>query len=162
MKGDKKYQSALEQLSKYVRTHDMRPSAVRNMVLEQVCNLHQPFTADQLVKVCATERISVGTVYNSLNLFVKANIIRGHQRQRGQTATEYELLKETAKHMQFMCTRCGRTVDFTDRAIGRLIDERKYPNFNIQHYSLLVYGECKVCRKLRWKESRESKEEKAK
>jgi len=125
----------------------MRPSAVRNMVLEQVCLLHQPFTAEQLIAVCAPERISVGTVYNALGLFVQADILRGLQRQRGHIQTEYELIQDSAKHMQFICKNCGRTVDFNDKAIARLIEERKYTNFNLLSYSLIIYGECKTCRK---------------
>ena len=127
--------------------NNMRPSAVRNTVLEQACNLHQPFTADQLIAMCATERISVGTVYNSLDIFVKAHILRGEQRQRGHIATEYELMVNSSKHMQFICLKCGRTIDFNDKAIARLIEERKYANFTAHQYSLIVYGECKVCRK---------------
>lgn len=146
-KATKAYASASERLSRYVKDHNMRPSAVRNIVLEQACALHQPFTAEQLIAVCATERISVGTVYNSLDLFVKANILRGAQRQRGHIATEYELICDNSKHMQYICTNCGRVVDFNDKAIARLIEERKYSNLNLHSYSLIVYGECKVCRR---------------
>lgn len=142
----KEYGSAQEKLRKYIRMHNMRPSVVRDMVLEQACMLHQPFKAEQLIRACATERISVGTVYNSLALFVKAHIVIGKQRERGRIATEYEIIKDSAKHMQFICQRCGRTVDFEDKAIGRLINERKYSNFIMNQYSLIVYGECKICR----------------
>lgn len=141
------YSSALERLGRYVKANGLRPSAVRNMVLEQACELHQPFTANQLTAVCATERISQGTVYNSLQLFVKAGIIIGNQRQRGHIATEYEILTDTQMHMQYICAKCGRTVDFNDKAINRLIEERSYSNFKISNYSLIVYGECKICRK---------------
>ena len=146
MKVLQAYRDAQARLSKYIRANNMRPSAVRNMVLEQVCLLHQPFTAEQLIKVCATERISVVTVYNALDLFVKAQILRGEQRQRGHIRTEYELIRSGAKHMQYICSKCGRTVDFQDKAIARLIEERKYSNFNLSQYSLIVYGECKICR----------------
>ena len=110
--------------------------------------LHQPFTADQLIKACAPERISVGTVYNSLDLFVKAHILRGAQRQRGHIKTEYEIIREGAKQMQYICSQCGRTVDFHDKAVARLIEERKYSNFRLSQYSLIVYGVCKICRRL--------------
>lgn len=147
MKKAKGYSKALERLHAYVRANNLRPSAVREMVLEQACLLHQPFTADQLIQACAPERISVGTVYNSLNLFVKAEILSGKQRQRGHLATEYEILTDPSKHMQYVCKQCGRIVDFQDKALARLIEERKYTNFNLQHYSLIVYGECKLCRR---------------
>lgn len=146
MRQAKVYDSAAKRLDAYVRANDMRPSRVRNRVLECACNLHQPFTAEQLINACTEDRISKGTVYNALDLFVKADIIRGSQRQRGHIATEYEILMETAKHMQLICRKCGRVSDFTDKALSRLIEERKYVNFSMHQYSLIVYGECRRCK----------------
>ena len=147
MKGTKSYKAAQDKLNAYVRENEMRPSRVRNMVLETMCQLAQPFTAEQLLKACEPEHISVGTVYNALNLFVDANIVRATKRQRGKMATEYELIAGSANCLQFVCKKCGRTVDFTDQPIARMIKQHKYNNFILQHYSLFVYGECKICRK---------------
>lgn len=147
MKTNKNYKLSLERLGRYVKRNGLRPSVVRNMVLEQVCNLHQPFTAEQLIEACRQERISSGTVYNALNLFTKAEIIQGMQRQRGHIATEYELIGDSSQRMQFVCKKCGRIVDFNDKAIAQLIEARKYSNFQISQFSLIVYGECKVCRR---------------
>ena len=145
-KGVRSYSSASTQLRRYLLDNDKRPTKVRNMVLEQVCQLPQPFTARQLLDACAAEHISVGTVYNALDLFIDAQIIHATNRQRGKAATEYELITGTANRMQIVCKKCGRTADFADPAITRMIKERKYSNFTIQNYSLIVYGECKVCR----------------
>ncbi len=146
-KGVKIYNLAQEKLAHYLREHAKRPSKVRDLVLNQVCQLHQPFTAEQLLKVCETERISVGTVYNSLDTFVDANILVAFERQRGKIATEYELIVGSSNRMQVVCKKCGRVTDITDKAITTLIQDRKYSNFNMQHFSLFVYGECRVCRK---------------
>ncbi len=146
-KGVRSYSSALTQLRRYLLDHDKRPTKVREMVLEQVCNLPQPFTADQLVKACEAERISTGTVYNTLNLLIDAQVIHATKRQRGKAATEYEVIIGPANRMQLVCAKCGRTADFTDPAIARLIKTRKYYNFILRSYSLIAYGECKVCRK---------------
>ena len=140
------YHSAQERLNDYLKEKGLRPSVVRDYVLEQACELPQPFTARQLETVCKGERISVGTVYNSLNVFVDAGILHVIERQRGRTAMEYELVPNAVTHMQYICQNCGRTVEFNDKAIARLIRERKYTNFNVQHFTLLVYGECKICR----------------
>ena len=137
---------AVKQLEAYVRNNDMRPSKVRNMVLDQICLLPQPFTAEQLAKACQNERISVATVYNCLNLFLLARILYAHNRQRGRAVTEYEVIVGKPMRMQMMCTRCGRVTEIHDKAIERLIKERKYSNFILQHFSLFVYGECKICR----------------
>lgn len=140
------YNTALERLNQYVLAQNKRPSKVRDQVLEQAFLLPQPFTAEQLEKACQPLRISTGTVYNSLNLFVSAQILHCTTRQRGKAATEYEWMTGSPTRMQVICEKCGRISDFHDKAIDRLIQERRYSNFVLQHYSLYVYGECKVCR----------------
>ena len=147
IKRVRQYNHARSRLNKYVKAHGMRPSRVRNTVLEMAFNLHQPFTAEQLIEVCAIERISAGTVYNALKIFVEAEIISGQQRQRGHLLTEYEIISESPRHMQLICTKCGRVTDLTLKPIARDIEEHKYTNFQLHHYSLILYGECKTCRK---------------
>lgn len=140
------YHSARERLKDYLKEKGLRPSMIRDVVLERACELSQPFTANQLIDACKEQRISVGTVYNALSLFVAAQILHVIERQRGRAAMEYEIITSNIAHMQFVCKKCGRTVEFNDKAIARLIKERKYTNFNMLHFSLLIYGECKICR----------------
>lgn len=148
------YKTALDKLTAYIQSHSMRASVVREMVLAQVCLLKQPFTAAQLEDACQAEHISTGTVYNALNLFVEAQIVKVYDRGYGQTVTEYELCTAASRsHMQIICRKCGRRAAFYDKAIMRLIAERKYANFNMQNYTLVVYGECKICRRLAVKKS---------
>ena len=149
MKGAKLYRTALKRLGEYMKENgNMRPSAVRVMVLEQICQLPQPFTAEQLIASCSYERISVGTVYNALNLFVLARILHATDRQRGRkAATEYELIVGSPIHMQVICQKCGRVTEIHDKAIERLVKEHKYTNFNLERFALFVYGECKICRR---------------
>lgn len=147
MKGAKTYEQLQEQLDEYILSHNMRPSKVRDMVLRAACQLPQPFTADDLAKKCTEERISVGTVYNVLNLLILAQILHAIQRQRGKAATEYELVRESSAHMQVVCPKCGRISEFTEPSIIRLVHERRYSNFIAKYFTLVVYGECRVCRK---------------
>lgn len=144
--GIKAHTAVFKQLRTYVHENGLRPSRVREMVLEQVCLLPQPFTADQLVEACRAQRISVGTVYNALNLFLLAHILHANERQRGRSATEYELIIGKQMRMQMMCTKCGRVSEIRDKAIERLVKERKYTNFTMRYFSLFIYGECKKCR----------------
>ena len=145
------YNSAQEKLARFLHANNGRPSNVRNTVLSLACSLPQPFTAEQLLKVCEQERISVGTVYNSLNTFVDAQILRATERQRGKAATEYEIITGSANRLQVICKKCGRVTDITDKAITTLVQDRKYSNFNMQHFSLFIYGECRICRKKKTK-----------
>lgn len=144
-KGNTAYKTALATFSNYLATHEMRMTIVRQMVLNEMCQLPQPFTADQLEAVCRAERISRGTIYNTLSLLLKANVVHATKRQYGRTSVQYEITTGETSHMKVVCRLCGREAEFHDKAIGRLIQERKYYNFQLRSYTLIVYGECKIC-----------------
>lgn len=142
------YKTAQEQLNGYVRTHDMRDSRVRNMVLESICSLRQPFTEAQLQEECMQKHIARATVYNTLNICLKAKLIRAYERSFGQKVREYELITSPLRtRMQICCRKCGRKAFFADKALMRMVEERTYINFEVQRFTLVVYGECKVCRR---------------
>lgn len=145
--GQRAYKMAQEKLDAYIHENGKRFSPVRNMILEQVCALPQPFTAEQLQEACAGERISQASIYNALQLFLKLHIISATKRQQGQSVTEYELTTVNTIRMQQLCCRCGRVTEIRDQAITRLLRERAYQNFKMQRFTLLVYGECRKCRK---------------
>lgn len=154
--SNKTYETALAKLNAYVKKQGLRKSNVRNQVLEQICRLRQPFTAEQLTQACEEERISLATIYNALTLFVTAQIIHASKRQRGRTAIEYELITGTQNRLQVICSGCGRKANFHDKALERMIIDRQYYNLAFQHFSLFVYGECRLCRQKRKQEIRKA------
>lgn len=147
MKNNKlPYEAALEKLNAYIAENNMRHTPEREMVLMEICEMPQPFTTDQLTERCLPLRLSQGTVYNSLALFVSAQILHAFCRETGRTATEYELTTGDKSHIQVICTRCGRVMETSDKAIEHIVHSRKYSNFIPNHYSMRIYGQCKICR----------------
>ena len=143
------YKTAQEQLNAYVRAHALRDSQVRNTVLELMCSLRQPFTEAQLQEVCVEKQISRATVYNTLNMCLKAKLIRAYERSFGQKVREYELITSPLRtRMQICCRKCGRKAFFADKALMRMVEERAYINFEVQRFTLVVYGECKACKRI--------------
>ena len=147
MKSQKTYEAALVKLNEYIAEHHMRKSRVREMVLEHACMLPLRFTAEKLEQACAAERISKGTVYNVLDILVKAHILHAIDRQQGRTATLYEIAPGKQIHIQIRCNRCGKVTEIRDKAIDHVIRMHKYFNFEVQRYTVLIYGECKYCLK---------------
>ncbi len=143
----KTYEAAQERLNAYIKQKKLRASTVRKAVLEKVCLIKQPFTAEQLIEACEEEFISDATIYNALNLFVAANILQTVKRQRGQTAVEYELTYSSHSKMQIVCLECGRVTNVRDKILEQQIKEYKYYNFNPNRISMIIYGVCKHCRK---------------
>lgn len=143
----KTYDAAIAKLHRYIEEHNMRHSPVREMILNKMCMLPHPFTAEQLEEACTEERISLGTVYNVLRLFLKIGILHSITRQRGSKATEYELVYEKRTRMQTVCEECGRVTNFHDKSIDMIVQNSKRANFIVDHFVLTMYGECKKCRK---------------
>jgi Fe2+ or Zn2+ uptake regulation protein len=119
--------------------------------------LPQPFTAEHLEKACQSDGISSGTIYNCLQLFLDAQIIHATKRQKGHQATEYELITGNSIRMQRICQKCGRTTNFRSPAIDYIIREQKTQSFFMQHYTLLLYGECRKCKMLEAKAKKKAK-----
>jgi Fe2+ or Zn2+ uptake regulation protein len=143
----KTYEAAQERLNAYIKQKKLRASMVRKAVLEKVCLIKQPFTAEQLIEACEEEFISDATIYNALNLVVAANILQTVKRQRGQTAVEYELTYSSHSKMQIVCLECGRVTNVRDKILEQQIKEYKYYNFTPYRISMTLYGVCKHCRK---------------
>ena len=148
MKNKLPYDTALGKLNAYIAANNMRHTTEREMVLNEICVMTQPFTAEQLAEHCRPLRLSQGTVYNSLALFVSARILYKLERTKGVISEQYKWALDAKDAMRIICTRCGREAHFTDKAIQQIVQNRKYANFVPAHFSLTIYGVCKTCRRL--------------
>ncbi len=141
------YKAALKTLNNYIWEHGYRHTAEREIVLQVVCSLPQPFMPGQVVEKAKEEHISQATVYNCLQLFAQAGIINLLQKRSQKGKCEWEVLTGHRNRLQLVCKRCGRVSDFKDIAITNAVKLRKYSNFTPEHFTIFVYGECKHCRK---------------
>lgn len=149
MKPKLPYEEALTRLNEYIESHNMRHTPEREMVLNEICDMPQPFTAEQLSERCKPLRLTRGTVYNSLKLFILARILHSFVRESGRSATQYELAVGARSSMMLVCTRCGRKVELRDKtAIEHIVAMRKYTNFVPESYTMHIYGHCKLCRRI--------------
>lgn len=148
MKPDDTYKAASSKLENYIRENGLRHTPERYTLLRHICALEQPFGIDALVgSLAEEERISTATIYNTVNLLVSAQILHCISRRDGRKYAQYQLTAQQAARLELVCTRCGRVSAFKDKAIENLIRMRKYSNFNLQGYSLYIYGECKTCKR---------------
>ena len=148
MTPEQPFQLGEMKLNEYIEANHMRHTSERLMVLRHVCELPQPFTAEQAVAACQVDRLSRSGVYNILQTLLSARVLHSLNKQYGLSEAQYELTVTTNNHMQIICHRCGRVADFREVAISNIISERRFSNFNAQHFSLYVYGTCKTCRRL--------------
>lgn len=142
------YEETAAHLQAYLKTNGLRCTQERLLLLRQICRYKRNFTAERLQKdMEPVARISVATVYNTLDLLCSCHIVRKLNLQHKVRVVEYELLRSNAHTMRFVCTRCGRWVDFKDKAIENILKGKRFSNFVMNDFSLSVYGVCKICRR---------------
>ena len=143
---DSAYEKAEEMLIEYLTKNKLRKSTERFEILKHIYAYKTRFTPEELHERINREfRVSLTTVYNNLDFFVRCNLVIRHA--FGTQATQYEkTIGATAKHF-LICTECGKVSDFSDKHFKAMLKVRKFRNFEMKSYSLYISGKCKQCRK---------------
>lgn len=145
-------QSSSSRLCAYLDEHQLRHTPERFTILSTVCKL-QRFTIDELRASLNELAISRATVYNTLSLLEDAQLVRRLTKEYGVRAAQYELVRATDSVVQIICQRCGRVGIVKDPTIKRMLADKRWSNFEPDHFSLYVVGQCKVCRRRSSKKS---------
>ena len=133
---------ALGILTEYLEHEHLRKTQERFRLLEVVYDQQAHFSADELVEKLPRDfHVSRATVYNTLELFVKCQLVVKHQFDSQRT--EYEKSTSSATHHHRICIGCGAVSEFSDQKMRRVILGRKFNAFQSVHYSLYLYGYCK-------------------
>ncbi len=130
-------------LTDYLEKHNLRKTQERYSILEMIYSREGHFDADSLYSEMKQNNVKVSraTVYNTLDLLVKAGLIVKHQ-FRGDHAL-YEKAYGFYQHDHLICKDCGKILEFCFPAIGEIYKmvEKKF-NFAVEKHSLILYGHC--------------------
>lgn len=140
------YHKALARLNAYIEQNGLKHSPEREVILKHICKQQKVFAISDVVKWVEKESMVRATVYNSIKILEKAEIIHGCVSVSGHKM-QYELFCNPSNHIHIICTRCGRKAALDDAMFNTMITNKKYNNFNLRNYTLFVYGECKRCRR---------------
>lgn len=143
MNGEKELKAAKTALTQFMEMNKMRKTPERYAVLEAVYSSGKHLSADDLHATMNEEfRVSRGTVYNTLEMLYRANLVMRHQ---FGGVTLYE--KHTSKsHYHMICTECDSISEFSNATLKNALSTIKLRGFNITDHDLCVYGICTKCR----------------
>lgn len=146
MKEEYSFDTVKDIFTKYLEDHKNRKTPERFAILEQIYAYEGHFNAEDLFNTMQEDyRVSLATVYNTLELLLKCQLIIKHQ-FGGQLAQYEKSFGVSSIHHHLICTRCGAVKEFSDKKIRTAIQNKKFAQFNTTHYSLYLYGCCKKCR----------------
>jgi Fur family ferric uptake transcriptional regulator len=89
-------------------------------------------------------RVSVATIYNTLELLLACHLIVKHQFLQNQTF--YERVCKSNLYFYKVCTACGKIKKFNDKNISIALCSKFDSRFTTQHQSLYIYGLCSDCK----------------
>ena len=123
----------------------MRFSRQKEMVLNEVLSRCDHPTADEIYTSVRAKcpGISLGTVYRNLNSLVDMGSIR----RVGVPGKADRFDRTLEQHNHLYCRECGRVEDVTldESALNSLLVGSA--DFELEGYSLTLYGLCPHCRK---------------
>ncbi|MDR1653096.1 MAG: transcriptional repressor [Prevotellaceae bacterium] len=135
-----------ETFTAFLAKKKLRKTVERFAILELIYSADGHFSAESLFEdIQKSHRISLATVYNTLELLLECHLIVRHQLSK-QIAQYKKAIGSNMNH-HLVCTHCGRIREFSDKNIKIAVKSRRYANFEFNNYSLYVYGLCANCLK---------------
>ena len=138
-----------ELLNKYLLDHNLRKTPERYIILKHIYKISKHFDIDYLYGcINKVEKISKATIYNNLELFTEAGLIKKLNFNNNKVLYEKSLHKQQHDHV--ICTVCGKILEFCDPRIKDILDGvKEIINFQVDAHSLNIYGKCnnKKCNK---------------
>lgn len=134
--------------SQYLRTHGLRSSQQRDLILEAFLSMPPHLTAEELHQQVAKQDTGIGlsTIYRSLRLFCDAGLAKQRHFEEGRSRFEQSF--EERHHDHLICTQCGDITEFECQEIEDLQEEMAARHgYTLTHHRLELFGLCSRCAK---------------
>jgi Fur family ferric uptake transcriptional regulator len=142
-------------LQNFIKTQGLRQSGQRDRVVETFLALKGHASAEELLSQVRKKDKKVGltTVYRTLKLLTQCGL--AIERKFNRQVSTFEPARLGQHHDHLICLRCGRILEFENRAIETLQEAVARENaFFITHHVLELYGYCLDCSKTIGKKSK--------
>ncbi len=132
-------------LTDYLQANRHRKTPERYAILDTIYSIKGHFDIETLYHYMEDEgefRVSRATLYNTILLFIDANLVIKHQ---FGNSSQYERAYNNENHFHMICMQCGKVTEFQNDELKDAIFNAKFNKFYPSHYSLYVYGMCQKC-----------------
>ena len=130
-----------------LKNEGLRYTSQRQIVWDEICKTDDHRDAEDIYFKIKTsgQKVSRATVYRTIDVLVKNNLVR--KLELGDGRNRYENKLDSSHHDHIVCIQCGRIDEFMDENIEKLQDEiAKEYQFKIVRHIHQLFGLCKNCR----------------
>ncbi len=132
------------QLTDYLVEHGMRCTPERYALLRAIYERNEPFTADDLFHQMEERfRVSLPTVYNSLELFVRIGLVVRHT---FGVVVSYEKCFGQRDYFHQVCIKCGKVQKVKAPQVSEALNSVHYSRMHVQNVTICAFGICSQCR----------------
>lgn len=146
MTADLGDRTGLDRFRSYLRERNLPATRQRLRIAEILFGTHHHVSADEILARLRREDDPVGkaTVYRTLDLLLRAGLIREHD--FGDGFRRFEPRRTRLHHEHLVCTRCGKVIEVQSEEIERLeADIASLHRFQPTHHKVEIYGLCEEC-----------------
>lgn len=139
--------SKIEKYVKILRENDIRMTSQRYAILRNLAAEEKHPTANEIYEDLKDDfpNMSVATVYNNLNFFMQAGILK--ELPFGDGSSRFDLTN--TQHYHAICKNCGKIIDFNYPGLDEVEKVvESLTNFKVDGHSFKVTGLCEDCQKL--------------
>ena len=138
----------ISRFQEFLQQQGLKLTTERAALVREIFSIHYHFEADELLFKMKQKnvKISRATVYRTLELLVKSNMVR--RVHLGEDHYHYEHVSGNSHHDHLICTTCGGVIEFHDEVLEqrqREICEKK--KFTPTFHNLQILGVCDACRR---------------
>jgi len=134
-----------ELFEEFLRRQGFNVTETRRKIVRKVFSLHGHFDATELWDALRDDKVSIATIYRTLELLERAGFVR--RVSFGEAHAHYEHVLGRDDHGHLVCRRCGRVIEFESKRIKTLLQEIADRNeFVLQEAIVQGFGLCRDCR----------------
>ena len=133
-----------DKVKKFLKIGNHRITPERFEVLDYAIEREDHFSADELYLKMKNGKsnVSRATVYNSLELLVKCEMLI--KRNFGDNKTFYESSYNKQNHGHLICKVCGKIIEFNHSKVFKIVDDTASDNeFMPDSFQFNIIGQCK-------------------
>ncbi|MBR1755098.1 MAG: transcriptional repressor [Bacteroidaceae bacterium] len=138
-------ETVAEQFRTFLIAHQLRQTKERYAILRAIYDLEGTFTIEELQQTMQERRfpVSTGTLYQTAQLLVQANLLIQHP--FSSSSAVFERIDDDRPRSYQICAGCHRITRIKSKELAASLDTYRPRTFTVSHRIVYVYGTCATC-----------------